>query len=103
VREEIGSNVATDGEHRRQIGLYNRLEIGEGELVTGMSALDASAVEENVDAVVWKGRWVAEEVGDQCADFGVGREVGVCNYAFAPEICDLCLCGDVFGIALQPD
>lgn len=69
--EHVRGDVAAEREGRVEVDLQHLEEVGVGELLGGVAALDASAVDEDADLVA-----VGENGGDEGGDGGGGSEVG---------------------------
>jgi len=78
--EHVGTDVAAEGEDCGEVYLEDGVPVGGGKLVRGVAALDAGAVEEDVDAVAG-----VEDGGDEGGDGGGGGEVGCVDGCAAAE------------------
>jgi hypothetical protein len=84
----VGADVAGEGEDGVEVDLHDLVEVVVWELVAGVAALDAGAVDEDADLVA-----VGEDLGDQGGDAGGGAEVGGVDFRLAAELADLVSCG----------
>lgn len=72
------AHVAAEREDGRQVDLQDFVPVGRGELVGWVSALDAGAVEQDVDRVA-----VVQDLGDEGGDGRGGGQVGDVDGCFA--------------------
>lgn len=89
----MGRDVATQREGGVEVDLEHLGEVGVGEGLGRVSALDAGAVDEEADLVA-----VGEDAGDEGGDGGGGGEVGGVDCCLATEGLDGvegCLVGGV--------
>jgi len=63
----VRTHVSAEGENRVEVDLDDLVEVRVGELLAGMPALDASAVDQNAYLVA-----VCEDSGDECC-YSLGR------------------------------
>jgi len=92
----VRADVAAEGEDGVEVDLEDGVPVRGGKLMGGVPALDAGAVEEDVDAVAG-----VEDGGDEGGDRGGGGEVGGVDGGSAAKSFDLGLCFLVCGVPLE--
>jgi len=91
----VRADVAAESEDGVEVDLENGVPVRGGELVGGVPALDAGAVEEDVDTVAG-----VEDGGDEDGDGGGGGEVCGIDGGFAAKGFNLGLRFLVGGVSL---
>lgn len=92
----MSAHISAESEHRIEVYIQHFIPVVVGELVSGVAALDAAAVEQDVDLVA-----VCDDFFDEGRDGVAGGEVGGVDLGFAAEGLDLFAGGLVGFVALE--